>query len=126
FSLHDALPIFDNSICLCGYDLSANQPLRFWWEAGANVDQELVQFLHLHHQESDQIVVADHPPLDEQIPTEDWPAGLRLVAEWNPDQLQGLSKGHYEVFTGLYERVSQNRIPVRDAQGRSEENTSEL
>lgn len=110
---------FDNSICLCGYDLSANQPLRFWWEAGANVDQELVQFLHLHHQESDQIVVADHPPLDEQIPTEDWPAGLRLVAEWNPDQLQGLSKGHYEVFTGLYERVSQNRIPVRDAQGQA-------
>jgi hypothetical protein len=105
---------FDNGICLCGYALSADESLRFWWKTGADVDQELVQFLHLHRLESDTVVVADRPPLDDQLPTEDWPADLQVIGEW---LLEDLSEGQYEVFTGLYERASQNRIPVRDAQG---------
>jgi hypothetical protein len=108
---------FDNGICLCGYELVPRQAMRFWWETDTNVDQELVQFLELRHQESGLILVSDHPPLEEQLPTVDWPAGLRVVDEWNADQMRRLSDGHYEVYTGLYERSNQNRILVRDAQG---------
>ena len=105
---------FDNGICLCGYELAADEPLRFWWKTGADVDQELVQFLHLHRLESDTVVVADRPPLEDQLPTQDWPADLQVIGEW---PLEDLSEGRYEVFTGLYERASQSRIPVEDAQG---------
>lgn len=113
---------FSNQIRLTGYHLPVlapgqDAPLRFWWQTDAAVDNELVQFLHLHHTGSDAVVVADHPPLLDTFPTADWPAGLQVVGEWPADLLGELPPGEYDVFTGLYEQTSAERLPVADAQG---------
>lgn len=112
---------FDNAMRLKGYALPTGgaddaDSLRFWWELDARVDQELIQFLHAHDVEDDTIYVFDQPPLPE-LPTTDWPAGMQAVSQWGPEQLRDLPDGQYELFTGLYELTTMERIGVSDASG---------
>ncbi|MAS32647.1 MAG: hypothetical protein CL610_01495 [Anaerolineaceae bacterium] len=110
---------FDKPIRLTGYDLPAivvpgQITLRFWWQTDAPVNDDLVQFLHLQHTETGHYEVIDHPPLLETFPTSGWPDNFHAIGEWTAQEIGDLPAGQYDVYTGLYDQNSQQRIPARN------------
>ena len=121
-----------NALTLYGYALPATVtaentlPIRFWWETTAAVGAELTQYVHLFHENSDDVFVFDHQPFDGSFPLVDWPAHTNVVDEWTIALPDDLPPGDYAVYTGLFENSTQARQPVTNADGEPVQDNSIL
>lgn len=111
---------FQGELSLLGYSARLDEDqllLQFVWENRAPIDQPLIQFLHVFDSSGDFVFSADRPPLTDNFPTLDWPAGLRARADWQVSLPDDLPPGEYTLRTGLYESTTLNRWMAHDRTG---------
>ncbi len=114
---------FANGIELLDFSLPSSitigesLPLEFWWHTESDIDGRYVQFIHLVD-ESGEAHPLDREPLGGKFPTSDWPASMTVQDQWET-ALDGekFPPGTYQVFTGLYDAQTIERLPVTDANG---------
>ncbi len=92
-------------------------PVTFTWRADEAVADELIQFLHLGHEDSGEWFVYDQHPLDARLPTRLWYDGLSDSETWQAPLPTDLAPGRYAIFTGLYNARDKQRVAARDARG---------
>ncbi|MCY4009174.1 MAG: hypothetical protein OXF22_05425 [Anaerolineaceae bacterium] len=95
----------------------ADLKLTFLWSSAAAGVEDMVQFLHFHHEESDFIWVHDQPPLGARLPTRLWYPGLVDQETWQITLPADMPKGRYQLYTGLYRNSDTERIAAYDASG---------
>lgn len=117
------LAIFNNGFALEAAILPAlaraseSLELSFTWRSNASGEEDMIQFLHLGHDDSGEWFIYDQPPLGPRLPTRLWYEGLSDSETWRiplPDDLAG---GVYSLYTGLYRALDKERAPVRSADG---------
>jgi len=114
---------FDGGFMLSGYFLpttvQSGEPLtlEFWWQTEADVDLELVQFIHLRPSNSDETYAYDQPPFSGTFPTSDWPAGVIARDVRRVDLGDDFPPGEYNIFTGMYSPETGERCPVTGGDG---------
>lgn len=91
--------------------------LTFTWSSAADGVEDMVQFLHFHHEESDFIWVHDQPPLGSRLPTRLWYAGMVDQETWQIALPAELPIGSYQLYTGLYRSSDTERITALDEDG---------
>jgi hypothetical protein len=105
------------TISLLGYDWDpAGAELTLFWRSDQAVDTYAVIFVHLLDAQGNLAWGADSPPLSGIYPTTDWLPG-RIVADPRHIELDNLPSGAYTVSVGMYEKPSDERLPVKDAAG---------
>lgn len=109
---------FVDGIILYGYRLpevsSTDQPVEmaFWWQVQEPIERDLVQFVHLMQRDGDYVVIFDRPPFGGVFPTYNWTEGMRTQDMMSVPLPDDLPAGEYEVYTGLYEWPSLERVSV--------------
>ncbi|MFN2241204.1 MAG: hypothetical protein ACK2U2_02870, partial [Anaerolineae bacterium] len=102
---------FGSAIDLAGYTLSpvaSGLEVTLFWHASSVPQSNYTIFIHLVDA-TDQIVAqSDAQPLDGQYPTSIWSAGETVVDQ----RVIPVPAGHYQVYVGLYEWQTQERLPV--------------
>jgi hypothetical protein len=112
---------FAEGIRLAGYALPTEVhpgetiSFEFWWQTESVVGHNLTQFLHLYHVESNRYFLYDQPPFAGKFPTRDWPANVQAVDRWQFSPGQDLPPGEYQLYSGLYDSATQERIAVESA-----------
>ena len=118
-----ALATFSNGFALQSFQLPDRiqagdaLPISFTWRSDIDSDDDHIQFLHLRHDDTGEYVVHDQPPLGARLPTRLWYAGLMDSETWLLPLPADLQPGAYAVFTGLYRKSDQQRLPAVDAGG---------
>ncbi len=121
---------FAEGFSLTGYDLPQSVQageevtVRFWWQTQQPVQTELTHFLHAFEVETGEYVIFDQTPFDGRFPTDDWPAGMQVMDSWMVTLSDDVPAGTYRLETGLYDVVTQERMPVTTADGTSVQNAS--
>ena len=123
----DGLPVatFESGFTLQSFDMPDRaQPgetlgIKFSWHAEEPGNDDLIQFLHLGHEESGNWWVYDQQPLGARLPTRLWYSGLADSEMWNVQLPADLAPGQYAVYTGLYRTRDLERVPASDADGNS-------
>ena len=118
------LALFSNGFTLDATNLpesarrGAILPIQFTWRSDINAREEIVQFLHLGHEESGEWWVYDQHPLGPRLPTRLWYSGLTDSETWQVPLPDDLAPGTYSLFTGLYRIDSGERIAASDVEGK--------
>ncbi len=121
---------FEAGFSLAGYSLPENsilnQPLtfRFAWQTDRDVDGEFSQFLHLFHNNGEDVFVYDQPPFQGAFPTTDWPGGMQVVDEWELTLPDDVPPGEYRVHTGMYDPSTAERLSVSNSDGQPVQDNS--
>jgi len=92
-------------------------PVSFWWRISTAPDRDLTQFFHLVPQGDGELLAFDQQPFGGRFPTKDWPAGLNVVDEWTLALPEDMDAGTYDVYTGLYDVTTMERMAVTDSSG---------
>ena len=114
---------FANGIALGAVELlerarpGQNLIIPFSWQSDEDGRDDLVQYLHLLHEESGEWFVYDQQPLGSRLPTRLWYRGLADTETWQVPLPADLEPGEYRVFTGLYRAGNQQRVPATDMDG---------
>lgn len=116
---------FDGGLTMTGYGLPDEAPLGeslaldFWWgtEAAPALDTNLVQFIHLFHEDGETYHVYDAEPLGGSFPISQWPGDFAVQDTITVPLPDDLLPGVWKVHAGFYEPVNKERIPVVDASG---------
>ena len=124
-SKQESVPLarFDNGIALSAVELperarpGENLIIPFSWQSDEDGRDDLVQYLHLLHEESGEWFVYDQQPLGSRLPTRLWYRGLADTETWQVPLPADLEPGKYRVFTGLYRAGNQQRVPATDMDG---------
>jgi hypothetical protein len=74
--------------------------------------------------ETENYVIFDQTPFEGRFPTDDWPAGLQAMDSWTVTLPDDMPAGTYRLQTGLYDVVTQERMPVTAAGGTPVQNAS--
>jgi 4-amino-4-deoxy-L-arabinose transferase-like glycosyltransferase len=102
---------FGSAIDLTGYTLSpvaSGLEVTLFWHASGTPQSDYTIFIHLVDA-TDQIVAqSDVQPLDGQYPTSIWSAGETVVDQ----RVIPVPAGHYQVYVGLYQWQTQERLSV--------------
>ena len=91
--------------------------IPFSWQSDEDGRDDLVQYLHLLHEESGEWFVYDQQPLGSRLPTRLWYRGFADTETWQVPLPADLEPGKYRVFTGLYRTGDQQRVPATDMDG---------
>jgi hypothetical protein len=106
---------FENGMYLVQYDL-VRQPdsleLTLGWETERPIDKDYTVFVHLRDRAGDNVSQGDAPPLGGAWPTSLWPTGYLLQDPHTVPLPAGLQAGRYEVVVGLYDRHTDQRVPL--------------
>ena len=113
---------FLDNFSLSGYEYQQNDQgldLQFAWEKyrDSQLDQDYVQFFHLLDADGQFMLGLDQPPFAGSFPTTDWPNGLYAQTSWHVPLPEDLPPGDYTLYTGLYNPVTSERLPVTTASG---------
>lgn len=113
---------FMEDFSLSGYDVQQEGDglsLQFAWEKHRDrpLTADYIQFLHLLDANGQLIVGVDQPPFAGSLPTHDWPQGLKAQAQWQVVLPDDLPAGDYRLYTGLYDPVTSERVPVTNGDG---------
>ena len=111
---------FAGDFALVGHSIALENRqlnLAFGWETQASITQDFIQFLHIFDEDGNWVFGHDQPPLTDQFPTSDWPAGLSTRADWQLDLPRDLPPGDYHLRTGLYDALTRDRLPVTGSDG---------
>ena len=92
-------------------------PMSFTWRADKDGLEDIVQFLHFDHEESDAWWGHDQQPLGPRLPTRLWYSGLADSEIWEVALPADPAPGRYLVYTGLYRASDLARLPASDAEG---------
>ncbi len=96
-------------------DIAAGPVLEvsFQWTVEATPTLNATQFVHLINPSNNQLVVGfDSMPFDGRFPTTAWIVGTHLVDHWQLALPDDLRPGDYQVSTGFYDPLSNERLPV--------------
>ena len=93
--------------------------INFEWHADAPYEEDLIQFLHLGHEESGEWLIYDQQPLGARLPTRLWYTGLTESELWQVPLPSDLAPGKYALYTGLYYMRDNERVVARTAEGNS-------
>lgn len=113
----------DQGITLTGYALPDDTidthalPVSFWWETTAAPGRDLTQFFHLVPTNGGELFTFDQQPFGGSFPTSDWPANIRVVDNWALTLPDAMPAGTYDVYTGLYDVTTMERMVMTDASG---------
>jgi hypothetical protein len=115
-----------DAIDFLGYDLRAPQPLHagdvveltLYWRARQTMDTSYTVFTHLLDASNQIFGQHDSPPAADSRPTTSWAAG-EVIADTHsfvirPDAVPG----QYQIEIGLYDAVTNTRLPVFDGDQR--------
>ena len=114
---------FANGITLGAVELperarpGENLIIPFSWQSDEDGRDDLVQYLHLLHEESGEWFVYDQQPLGPRLPTRLWYRDLADSETWQVPLPADLEPGKYRVFTGLYRAGDQQRVPATNMDG---------
>lgn len=118
--LVDAAYQFGDEFTLSAYGipetLDSDDPmtLSFEWQTHSqDVDVQYTQFIHVFDG-GEFIVGIDVQPFDGRFPTSDWPANAQFTDTIDMSLPDDLPAGNYDVFTGMYDATSQQRLDVKD------------
>ena len=95
----------------------ATMSISFAWRTDKDGSENYVQFLHLGNVQSGSWWVHDQQPLGPRLPTRLWYSGLADIEIWEIPLPADLAPGRYNVLTGLYSPLDQERLPASDAKG---------
>jgi hypothetical protein len=110
---------FAEGFTLAGYDMPAqitygeDLNIAFHWQATQAVNRSLQQFIHIFDAEGVPTAF-DRTPFNVRFPTEDWIAGLNSIDTAQITLGEALVPGVYQVYTGMYDAQTIERIPVTD------------
>ena len=112
---------FGSAIRLTGYDLAldgtqARVTLR--WEALADGSGNYVAFVHLRDTPETRYAQGDSLPRSGAYPTWLWRRGERLLDEHVIDLPAGADPPLVDLYVGLFDALTLERVPVFDADGR--------
>lgn len=125
-SLHMRL---DDSILLTGYDLDTSQvfpgqalQLTLHWKATAPINKRYKVFAHViggvnPATQSPVWAQMDNEPVGDSHPTIDWQAGEQVDDRYGLMLPDNIPPGDYTIEIGMYDAVTQERLPVFDANG---------
>lgn len=119
------LALFDHGLTLQDVDYPAQARagddllVTMAWRADSAGMDDLIQFLHLGHEETGEWFVYDQQPLSARLPTRLWYTGLAESEIWRVPLPSDLAAGRYAVFTGLYRDSDKERLIARDTNGES-------
>ncbi|MFQ6099792.1 MAG: hypothetical protein ACE5OS_00955 [Anaerolineae bacterium] len=86
--------------------------LQFDWRAQQDLGRDYVLFVHLFDGEGTLVGQVDTMPRDWTAPTSAWRKG-EIVSDLVSLDTYGLPAGTYTLSMGLYDAVSQERLPIR-------------
>jgi hypothetical protein len=86
--------------------------LAFWWQTEGAVQRDLTQFIHLIGQDGDAFFSFDQSPFGGTFPTYDWPKGISMRDAVKISLPPDMPPGTYDVYTGMYEWPSLERVGV--------------
>ncbi len=111
---------FGDAIRLLGYDLPTPAergqplPLVLHWQAGGEIEQHLIRFVHLRDAVGNLVAQQDGPPGEGAFPTSSWIEG-EIVSEVVPLVLpNALPTGAYHLVVGLYDPRSGARLATAE------------
>ena len=111
---------FGETLALSGYSMpeeavaGSTLALALDWQALAAPGVDYTQFLHFFAEGDDSFVAGfDEPPFGARFPTSDWPAGHALRDEWQVPLPPELTPGDYQLFFGLYDARTLERLPLQ-------------
>jgi 4-amino-4-deoxy-L-arabinose transferase-like glycosyltransferase len=113
---------FGDNIILRGYTLerpinSVGQiRIMLHWEAIGQPDRDFTVFVHLLDSQQQFITQHDGPPRDGEFPTSMWEAGDTIADEHLVNLDSPLQAGS-RIAIGMYDPVTKERLPVRNADG---------
>ncbi len=116
--------VFDNGFALDRVKLPASAiagaslSINFAWSSDVDGDEDIVQFLHFHHEESGESWGYDQQPLGPRLPTRLWYEDLADTETWDIPLSPDLAPGKYQVYTGLYRLRDSARLAVNNATGK--------
>jgi 4-amino-4-deoxy-L-arabinose transferase-like glycosyltransferase len=115
---------FSDGITLVGYDyhpdpIKLGEPLNLalYWVSEFTPSTDYTVFIHLIDDAGNQLAVADGPPLGGYYPTYIWQPGEQLVDEHMLEVPLDLPDGDYIISIGLYDPISQIRVPLINGPG---------
>ncbi len=113
----NAVPIatFDDQIALIGMQLLPGDQmlhLHLNWNALQEIDRDYKLFVHLLDGEGELLRQSDAMPRDWTAPTSGWHKD-EVVSDLVTLDTHGLPAGTYTLSMGLYDAVSQERLPLR-------------
>jgi len=95
----------------------ASVEFAFGWQATAHLSTSYSQFLHFFHTESEAYFVADREPFGGRFPTTAWQPGYSVQDCFQYTLPPDVQPGTYQVYTGLYDSATGQRLPVADSDG---------
>ncbi len=114
---------WQDGLMLKGYTLAGGPyrpgdivPVTLAWQAGAGPRQRYTMFVHLVGADGALWGQHDREPLP--LPTDQWPAGARVVDLYGPTLRLDTPPGRYQVVVGWYSYPSLARLPRDDGSDR--------
>jgi hypothetical protein len=109
----ESIQVFDPAVAAGGV-----LRLRYVWRARAAVEQQFKVFTHLFAEAG---IVAQHDgqPVGELRPTTTWQAGEAIVDQFAVRLPPDIQPGAYQLRVGLYDIITQARLPVVSADGQA-------
>ena len=102
---------FGSAIDLTGYTLSpvaSGLEVTLFWHASSRPQSDYTIFVHVVDATEQIVAQSDAQPLDGQYPTSIWSAGETVVDQ----RVIPVPAGHYQVYVGLYQWQTQERLSV--------------
>jgi len=113
-----------DAVTLLGYDLTSDTvapggavQLTLYWQATGRMDKSYKVFTHLLDANERIAAQQDNVPMSGQRPTTGWVSGEIIVDHYTLAVKPDAAPGDYVLEIGLYEAISGERLPVRDAAG---------
>ncbi len=107
-----------DQVLLRGADLALDRPhqtlyVSLYWQGLKPFSVDYKIFVHLRDGANNTIVNGDHLPYDNLVPTTVWPVGSTVKETIRLDLSADLAPEAYQLFIGMYDPVSQERLQVQ-------------
>ena len=116
-----------NDIAFLGSDLEKvivrpgdSLNLTLFWQALNQVDRSYTVFVHLLGADGQVLAQQDSPPDGGASPTSGWVPGEYITDNYQVSVKPDIPAGEYRVEIGMYDPATGVRLPVLDAEGRSQ------
>ena len=121
---HPLRATLGDAVTLLGYDLASDTvapggavQLTLYWQATGRLDKSYKVFTHLLDANERIAAQQDSVPVGGQRPTTGWVSGEVIVDPYTLTVKPDAAPGDYVLEIGLYEAITGDRLPVRDAAG---------
>ena len=117
------LPVYlGDAVKLHGFDLAStatdDMQVTLHWEVLKRTDENLIVFVHMFDAQDDFVVGHDSIPMSRTYPSAVWSPGELLADTHTLSVYDGIEPGEYRLVAGMYRFRDNQRLPVRDANGR--------